>query len=175
MTLAVPTGLSVVGQVNYGLQESSPPFGTIQLPQNTLAFNLAGLSTNWNCLLLLSVGPIATSSGVDFNLYSFNDLFGNATGMRHVLGIEVVVNSIGPLYLSPAATDPLQWFFSGTTAATYYVQVNPASNNNAGFMWWDDPTGSGTAVGSTTRGLRLANPSGSVTPSATVLVLGSTS
>ncbi len=116
---------------------------------NELTFTLAGIDLTTFSKLLAADYSIAAAAHVDYDLFSFTDLQNLSTSMTTVLAV-IVAPTAGDIVLSPGGSNPLTWFFSGTTPAVKCYE-------NGVFLLCEAVAAVGQTVDATHRNLTLTN------------------
>lgn len=133
---------------------------TIQGPSGldlNLAYTVGSTAAN---SIYVTQGTLAASANTTVDLFSFTDLLGQSISMVRVYAIMLKA-ATDSLKIEPGATNPLTWFFGGTTPSI----TIPAGG---GFLFSQTTA---ATVSSTVRNLKLSNP-GSVTMTYNIAVIG---
>lgn len=132
--------------------ETSPnsAFGPTTINPLINSFNLNNLSLGQFPLLLASNVTLAGSGGTTtYDLSGFEDLLNNNQSMVHALGIFIMPTG-ADVVLSPGASNPLTWFFGGSTQSITIP--------NGGIFLLSNPyNASGQIVDGTHKTLKLTN------------------
>lgn len=105
-------------------------------------------------------GTLAASAATTIDLYSFTDQLGQSIAMVRVYAL-VVKTATDTLKIEPGSSNPLNWFFGGTTPSV----TIPAG----GGMTFYQPTAA--TVSSTVRNIKLTN-TGSATLTYDIAIIG---
>lgn len=132
---------------------------------DSLNFTLSGINTSTFNQLYVTQLSLAASASTTLDLTSLTNLVYESFSFGHVITIMVlpVGNNVT---IEPGASNPLQWFFGGTTQ-TILV------DNNGCFLWSNGASATGTVVNSTNKTLKFTNSSGA-SNLIDVLIIGST-
>ena len=123
---------------------------------------LAPSTTTYNEVLAVQ-GTLAASANTTINLNSFTNLLGQAVTVTKGIGF-IIKAAAADLKIEPGATNPLGWWWGGTT---------PSITIKAGGFFLIGDGGTAT-IGSSACNLKITNLSGSLTASYTVAFLGGT-
>jgi hypothetical protein len=141
-------------QVLYALQTPNSNFGPNVLNPLVNSFSLNGLNINqWSFFLAQFVQVSPSGGTANVNVNSFTDLQGNACTMQHALGIMIFPTG-SDVVLSPGASNPLTWFFGGSTQS---VDIP----NGGIFVLCNSYGGEGVGVSPSNANLKLTNNGGS--------------
>jgi hypothetical protein len=110
--------------------------------------------------IYVAQGTLAASASTTIDLFSFTDQLGQSVSMVRVYSM-VVKTADAALKVEPGATNPLTWFFGGTTPS-----ITIPSNGGFGFT---QPTAA--TVSSTVRNIKLTN-TGAVTLTYNIAIIG---
>lgn len=127
---------------------------------STVTFSVATVNRIYTYPISLAASGTAT-----IDVQAVTTLLAESDAWTKVQGIQLTVDSGGGnIKLEPGASNPLTWFFSGTTPA---ITVKAG-----GFMALGD--GSTFTASSTVKTLKLTNLSGSLTATGTLVLFGGT-
>jgi len=158
------SNLSFNPTVTWSLAKTNGAFGnTTQMGSKGFNFNGISLIT-YNQLYAATLSLGATGSQT-VDLTSLTNLVGESVDFISALAL-IVIPSGSECTIQPGASNPLQWFFGGTTQSV----VVP----DGGFFAFSmKPTGTGEAVDSTHKNLKFTN-SGATPLSLDVVIVGGT-
>lgn len=108
-------------------------------------------------------GTLTASSSVTIDLYSITNLLGEAKTLTKGIALMLKATTTG-MKLEPGASNPLTWFFSGTTPAI--------SVQAGGFFLFAD--GTTATLSASVRNIKITNLSGSTTGTYDLVFLGGT-
>lgn len=152
MTLKA-NSLLVSASIGWEQQKTNGSFANSkQGPDNLTARYTPSTTTYTN--VLLEEGTLAAAASATIDFYSFTDELGTAVTATKLLGILIKATASvtgGQLKIEEGASNPLTWFFSGTTPAIT-LDVGTAG---ASFMVMEGTT---QTLSSTVRNLKLSNP-----------------
>lgn len=133
---------------------------TVQGP-DSLALNTVYTvgSSNANSIYVAQ-GTLVAAASTTIDLYSFTDQLGQSIQMVRVYAI-IAKATTDSLKIEPGASNPLTWFFSGTSPAI----TIPAGG---GFCF---SQATAATVSSTVRNIKISNP-GSVTMTYNIAIIG---
>jgi hypothetical protein len=159
--------ISLQAAVNFTLTNPASPFGPATLGPSQNNYNWQGTGVGIPNDAFAQQFSLAAGAHNEFDLFSFTDQVGNATGFAHVFAILVIAAAANPgqFLLAPGTTNGLAAWFLPAAGVT----VNPGAME----MHAENNTVTGIVVDATHRTLRVTNNGGS-TGVLTVIVFGST-
>lgn len=149
----------------FGLSKANTGFANTTVSNTSIPFSLTGLNVSTFNQAFAAQYAITSSGSQTIDLTSLTNLVSESFSFGHALTI-IVTTTGGQITLSPGASNPLTWFFGGTS---------PTITITAGGMFcYSEPvTGPGTVVSSSHKTLTLTN-NGGTTSTVTIGILGST-
>lgn len=152
MTLKA-NSLLASASIGWEQQKTNGSFANSKQGPDTLTASYQPLTTTYTDIYLAE-GTLAASASVTLDLYSFTDKLGTAVTATKLLGILIKATATvtgGQLKIEQGASNPLTWFFSGTTPAI----TLDVGTLGACFMVKE---GTSETLSSTVRNLKLSNP-----------------
>lgn len=136
--------------LQYAFEKANTGFADTKVGPKRRTYTL-GSSAAWDSLRLVEYS-IAASGTQTIDMSAFTDLAGTAITPSKALVLILIPTGAG-VKLEPGASDPLTWFFAGTTPSV--------SIPVGGLFVYAEPVGQ--TVDATHKNLKLTNLSGSVT------------
>jgi len=148
------------------LSKTNTGFVDSEQGPDSKGFSLQGLDVAIQNQLFAAKYTVLASGTQVIDLSTFTNLVSQATGLTSVLTLFLLPTGTNAICkLEPGASNPLTWFFSGTTPA---ISI-PAGGT---FVFSNPGTGTGQTVDGTHKNLLVTN-TGAGTLSLTVLAIGS--
>lgn len=149
--MTVKTGsLRVGASIAWELEKTVSGFQSAKQGPDSLSFAVTPSAATYN-EVLLATGAIAAAANVVIDFRTFNDAFGAAKTGTGVLGFLLkATGNTGILKIEPGATDPLTWFFGGTTPS---ISLNCGASGCAILL----ADGSSATVSATAKNIKLSN------------------
>jgi hypothetical protein len=159
MTIA-NSGIS--GEITWTQTKTNTGFLVTRQGPDKIELGLAPAIATYNEVYAVQ-GTLAGSATVTLNLNSFSNLLGQAVTATKGIGLMVKATA-ADLKIEPGATNPLAWFWGGTT---------PSVTIKAGGFFLIGDGGTAT-ISASTCNLKITNLSGSITATYSVAFLGGT-
>lgn len=159
MTLKA-NSLRIGASIAWEQEKAITGFGSAKQGPDSLAYSAAPSTTTWNNVLLSQFTLAAgANSTVDFS--SFADALGTTVAATGILGwLVTATGSTGQLKIEPGASNPLTWFFGGTTPS---ITLNCGTGGCAILV----ADGSSCTIDGTHKNVKFSNP-GSATVTVTI-------
>lgn len=158
MTIKANT-LGVTASFSWTLAQSNSPFANTTQGADSLSFTLAPNTTTFS-LIQLGNTTLNANASVTVNLASYTDLLnvtrspGNTVGVFFKGALSNTSNTGGKIAFGPGDSNAATWFFA-SNSNTNCVLTFTVGANGCCFLAFD---GAATAVGSSSKNLKFANP-----------------
>ena len=145
--------------------KTNPAAGNTNQGPDSQSFNLGGLTVATFNQLYVATFTLAASASQTIDVTSLTNLIGESFSFGHTLTLLILPTG-SQCTVQPGGTNPLQWFFGGTTQS---ITVTAG-----GMLAYSEPVaGPGAVVSSSHKTLELTN-SGVTSLTVTLVLLGST-
>lgn len=159
----MPLTLSNVNaEIGWTQTKANTGFTTVKQGPDKLVGTLSPAVATYNELLAVQ-GTLAASASATIDLYSITNLLGEAKTLTKGVAIMVKATTTS-MKIEPGASNPITWFFGGTT---------PSITIKAGGFFLLGDGGTAT-LSATDRNLKITNLSGSVSGTYDLVFLGGT-
>ena len=110
------TQLSITGQISWAQSLPIPNFQPRNQGRDSKSFNANGVDLDKYNEIYAAVFELSDGMGVEIDLQAFPNLLAEPISFERVLAMEVLVQGEGcEVQVSPGDTNPLDWFFRGSS------------------------------------------------------------